>query len=116
MADFDRPVTTGCSARHGGHHDAQTFRIHTLPAMSFTAKFLSGTARSGSSKGGAALPMSGEGTSRGLRPRPTASRITSAQNAMMAHATLMQLPLPFSFHVLQTGSGDPRPRGSRRAP
>ena len=74
-------VTTGCSTRHGGHHEAQTLRIHTWPSMSRSEKRLSGVISSGSSKAGAGLPISGEGTSRGLSRSPTASTASKAMNA-----------------------------------
>jgi hypothetical protein len=68
---------------HGAHHEAQTLRIHTLPSISFCEKVFSGCASSGNSKAGAGLPISGEGTSRGLSVSPTASRPTRAAKMPM---------------------------------
>src|SRR5688572_16925093 len=70
---------SGCSSRHGAHHEAQTLSTHTLPFASPGENILSGCCRCGSLNSGAGLPMSGEGTSRGLSESPTPSITTSAR-------------------------------------
>src|SRR3989304_3479111 len=57
--------------------------------MSLLENVLAGSLSSGSSNAGAGLPTSGEGTSLGLRVRPTASSATSAPNP--ASVTMMRL-------------------------
>src|SRR5688500_5220728 len=69
---------SGCSSRHGARHEAQTLSTHTLPFASPGENILSGCCRCGSLNSGAGLPMSGEGTSRGLSESPTPSITTSA--------------------------------------
>src|SRR5262245_17332658 len=78
VVQFASPTSTGSSSRHGAHHDAQTFSSHTWPSMSSRANCFSGAWSWASRNAGAGLPTSGEGTSRGFRPRPTKRKPSSA--------------------------------------
>src|SRR5215217_4425361 len=62
------------------HHEAHTFRSQTLPRMSSAEKFFDGCFNCGSLNVGAALLISGEGTSCGSRPRPIARKATRTRN------------------------------------
>src|SRR5258706_7960525 len=107
MPDLASCEITGCSTRQGGHQEAQTFMIQTFPAISFCENVLPGVASSGSSKAGAGLPISGEGTSRGSSLRPAARSATSKAKTMMVQASFMLLIQTNSILCeRQSGNGD----------
>src|SRR5215510_13342351 len=63
------------------HHEAQTFRIQTLPRMSSAEKVFEGSFSCGRRNVGAALLISGDGTSCGSRVNPTARKTTRTRKS-----------------------------------
>src|SRR3989338_10927382 len=79
-------MNTGCSFSQAVHHEAHALNSHTLPFMSCGENCLDGSCNCGSVNVGAALPTSGDGTSRGFSPNPTymkAATIRKTTNGSM---------------------------------
>src|SRR5208283_1076614 len=69
-------TSSGCSTRQDTHHDAHTLSNHTLPLRSAGPSVSPGACSLDSRNAGAGLPISGEGTSRGSRLKPTQRKVT----------------------------------------
>jgi hypothetical protein len=102
VARFARSTSIGCSWRQETHHEAQTLSSQTLPCRSFGENVASGWCSCGSVKAGAGLPISGEGTSRGLRLRPMARNTTSTMK-MPSGSRKRFMPLLSSLALAATG-------------
>src|SRR5204863_7635964 len=73
---FASSTSSGCSTRQDTHHEAHTFRSHTVPFKSPGPSVSFGACSLASANAGAGLPSNGEGTSRGSRLRPTQRKAT----------------------------------------
>src|SRR6185295_15090305 len=87
---FENSTRIGCSSRQAVHQDAQTLSIQTLPLRSSVPKLRPGSCNSGRRKAGAALPISGEGTSRGFKLKPTARNRTSTRKMSSGRKRFME--------------------------
>src|SRR4051812_9240595 len=74
-------INNGCSSRHVTHHEAQTFRIQTLPRISAPENVFAGSFNCGRVNAGAALLINGEGTSCGSWFNPIARKTTNPKKS-----------------------------------
>ena len=77
--------------------------------MSATPKVLAGWSSKGNAKAGAGLPMKGDGTSRGLSPRPmpsTTASITKATSGMKRRTVPLTVENSQSLFTASYGAGE----------